>query len=79
MSDWDGETALHERLTNYEVKHCNNAMLVKPGEPDNSAMLKVVTHGCGDFIMPPLCEDPCLDPEYHSIVEAWIKAGAPAQ
>jgi hypothetical protein len=79
MSNWDDEDLLYERLTSYRVEHCNGIMLVQPGEPDNSAMLKVVTHGCGDFIMPPLCEDPCMDPATYASIAAWIKAGAPKE
>lgn len=78
LSNYDSEAMLHERLLSYQVKNCNDANFVKPGEPENSAVLKVVNHGCGDFIMPPLCEDPCLDPVSFASLEAWIKAGAPA-
>lgn len=75
LLDFDG--MLHDRMLSWQVSHCNDEPLVTPGQPENSAILKLVTQRCGEFVMPPLCTDPCVDAETYEGIEAWIKAGAP--
>jgi len=69
---------LYTNLTTKVVMACNNNILVVPGDPNNSALLKLPTWQCTDFVMPQGCiEDPCLKETELASIRAWITAGAP--
>jgi hypothetical protein len=77
-------STLRASLTSRMVKECNNAALVVPGDPDNSALLMLPTWKCSDpvagpFVMPQGCIDPtqCLPDNELATFKAWIAAGAP--
>jgi hypothetical protein len=73
---------LHSVLTTTIVSECNNNPLVMPGDPVNSALIKLPNWDCtdpsgGPFVMPQGCiEDPCLPPAELASITAWIMAGA---
>jgi hypothetical protein len=79
-----------ELLTHMSVK-CGNIPVVDPGNPEGSALVKVLTEGCDENLNPdeepiPLmpygCEktewdNSCVADEYVTAIEEWILAGAP--
>lgn len=73
---------LHNVLMTTSVESCGPAFLVKPGDPANSALIKLPNWDCtdqsgGPFVMPQGCiEDPCLTAPELSSITAWIMAGA---
>jgi hypothetical protein len=70
---------LYELLTKTPISHCGNLMLVVPGVPAQSALLKIVKHQCANgWVMPPLVpENPTIDQSDVAALESWIAAGAP--
>jgi hypothetical protein len=53
-------------------------VLVVPGDVANSALPKLPTWQCLDFVMPQGCiEDPCIKQEEIDAIRGWIAAGAP--
>jgi hypothetical protein len=75
-------STLHNVLLTTIVPECMGNPLVKPGDPANSALLKLPNWDCtdpsgGPFVMPQGCiDDPCLQPAELSSITAWIMAGA---
>ena len=70
---------LYNTLLTYQVAACGNLPLVKPGEPDASALPMVLENGCGLPVqqMPSGCApDGCYGPEYTQAVRTWIANGA---
>lgn len=63
-------------LTTFTVEKCAGSPLIVPSDTANSAILKVVSGGCGDFYMPPDTYDPFTDEELATLT-AWVEAGAP--
>jgi hypothetical protein len=71
-------TTLYDILMTKVVMACNNSVLVVPNNPDNSALLKLPTWQCTDFVMPQGCiDDPCITQAELDTIRAWIVAGAP--
>ena len=69
---------LYGILTTKVVMPCNNNILVVPNDPANSALLKLPTWQCTDFVMPMGCiDDPCLTQAELDTIRTWILAGAP--
>lgn len=82
--------SLYQRLTTWYSDLCG-MNVVTPGQPENSALLKVLTEGCGTVYdmceigteciprMPLNCEDgyDCIPPDYVEAVRQWIANGAP--
>jgi hypothetical protein len=74
---------LRTTLTTRMVTECGNELLVAPGDPANSALLKLPIWKCMDssgaaFVMPQGCiEDQCLSDSELATFQAWIAAGAP--
>lgn len=88
--DMPGITPLYERLTTWYSDVCGK-LVVSPGNPDQSALLQVLTTGCGNVVpkcligteciprMPLECEDGagCIPPDYVEALRQWIANGAP--
>ena len=70
-------------LTTHPIAFCGAATrLVTPGDPANSALLKLVNGECmldGEpFMMPADCaQAPCLPAEQITTITNWILSGAP--
>lgn len=71
-------TTLYDTLMSKVVMECGGTTLVKPGDPLNSALLRLPTWQCGDLVMPKGCiDDPCLTAPEMDAIRGWITAGAP--
>jgi hypothetical protein len=74
------DALLYTNLTTYVSKACSNK-LVTPGDPTQSALLKILRGPCGMTPrMPYGCSadaGDCIPDEYIAAVEQWIKSGAP--
>lgn len=72
---------LYTNLTTYVSKACNNTKLVTPGNPSQSALIKIISGPCGMTPrMPYGCSpdaDDCIPDEYIMAVTQWIANGAP--
>ena len=78
---------LYKTLTTYVSQGCNNLLLVNPGKPDQSALVKVLSAGastsdsaCGptSFRMPLGCTDEhCWDAGTIAAISQWIANCAP--
>ena len=72
-------SSLYGILTTKVVTECGGALLVKPGDPANSALVQLPSWQCGDLVMPKGCiDDPCLTLPEMDAIRAWISAGASA-
>lgn len=72
---------LYVHMTSYVSKACGNIKLIDPGNPDGSALVKILQGPCGDTPrMPRECsDDACIPAEYIDAISRWISAGAPEQ
>jgi hypothetical protein len=52
----------------------DNGPAIRPGQPDQSLIIKAVRYLDADFAMPPKAK---LPPEEIALLEAWIQSGAP--
>ena len=83
MLNFTNMTTLYATLTSKVVTECKGEKLVVPGDPTNSALLKLPTWECSDpmggpFVMPQGCiDDVCLPDAELATLRAWIAAGAP--
>ena len=72
---------LYEILTTTVAEKCENLPVVNPGDPENSALVRLLKGPCGELPqMPDGCiqdQGSCLPPQYVKAVEDWIAAGAP--
>jgi hypothetical protein len=81
---------LHQELLTHTSAKCGNIPAVDPGNPENSALLRLLKGPCGEpadaenFIprMPFGCfedewENNCVSDEYIAAIEQWIARGAP--
>ena len=79
---------LHETLMTWTVEECGGQPLVVPGDPENSALIKLIRRECEPIVveatgevfesMPPFCTDPiCIHQDDYDALVAWINAGAP--
>jgi hypothetical protein len=64
------------------VDECGGARLVVPGDPQGSAIIRLVNRQCTKdgmpFYMPDDCErNPCLPSSQIRTITGWIQAGAP--
>jgi hypothetical protein len=58
---------------------CGNLKVVEPGQPANSALIKILKGPCGSTPrMPYDCmEDGCVPTDVVTALETWIANGAP--
>lgn len=63
-------------LTTFTVEKCGNLPLVTPGSLENSAIIQVVSGGCGTFSMPPDTYMGFTEAEFE-MLSNWVAAGAP--
>lgn len=87
------DAMLYERLTTWTSELCGNKLVVNPSNPDQSAILDVLTTGCGNVSpnclvgtecipqMPMKCTPgfDCIGADYVDNLRQWIAAGAPPQ
>lgn len=74
----DANNDQYDILMNTYVEQCGGAPLVKPGDPDGSAIIMVTHQQCAELAMPKDCTDPvCIAPEKVEMLRTWIAAGAP--
>lgn len=82
------DDTLHDTLMTTMISRCENRVLVKPGEPENSALYLVLKgEPCGTVgQMPKGCypsEDPtlnsCTTPADLERIRLWIAEGAPEE
>lgn len=82
--------SLYERITTWNSDVCGNPV-VNPGNPEQSAIIQVLTTGCGTVT--PMCEigveciprmplectegTDCIPANYVEAIRQWIAAGAP--
>lgn len=78
----DGQ--LYTNLTTSISNACGNLPIVSPGNPDGSAIVRIINEPCGSAgRMPFGCIDPvqtpaaCLPQEYIDAIEQWVASGAP--
>lgn len=73
----DARGTLYETLMNWVVEGCDNAQLIVPGDPGNSAFFMVLEPGrCpGVPLMPLECPE-CVTEEDLEVIRAWVAAGA---
>jgi hypothetical protein len=72
-------TTLYNTLKSTSVRQCGSDRLATPNDPANSALLELVQHQCGTFVMPDGCmTNPCISAADIATITQWIQAGAPA-
>ncbi|WP_437324758.1 hypothetical protein [Sorangium sp. So ce381] len=78
------DNTLYTTLTTHISEACGDIPLVTPGEPEQSALVKILKGPCGDIArMPNGCvgvpgpEYTCLLQEYIDAIEQWVANGAP--
>jgi len=83
------QTGLYDELLSWNSELCGKPV-ISPGNPDNSALIQVLTTGCGDVKpdcvigteciprMPLECEEgvDCIPPDYIEALRQWIADGA---
>jgi len=76
---------LYEHITTLVSPECENLPIVDPGNPEGSALIKLLKGPCGTLPrMPKDCfvtefENTCVSDDYIAAIEAWVAAGAPEQ
>jgi hypothetical protein len=75
------DNQLYAVLTQYVSTACDNMVLVSPGHPEASALVKVLKGPCSDAVprMPNGCTEAdgnCVPDDYIAAVEQWIAEGA---
>ena len=73
---------LYEVLTHHISVECGNIPVVTPGDPQKSALMKVLKGPCSDKVpqMPNGCrpeQGNCVPENYVAAIERWITLGAP--
>ena len=73
------DAKLYGTLTEGTVlAECDYTKLVEPGDPANSALVRLMNRKCGTFVMPPTCRmTPCIPAADLKALTDWIQAGAP--
>jgi hypothetical protein len=77
----NNDDQLYAVLTQFVATACGNTVLVVPGHPEESALVKAITGPCSDQVprMPDGCTDAdgnCVPDDYIAAVEQWITDGA---
>lgn len=73
----DDDAKLYALLTTFKSTMCGNRVLIKPGEPDESAFYLVQAGKCGKLDrMPKGCVDNCTSPDDLAVIRQWILDGA---
>ncbi|AUX37683.1 hypothetical protein SOCE836_099130 [Sorangium cellulosum] len=72
---------LRTRLTSHVSENCGNLLIVNPGKPEESALIKILKGPCGDTPRMPLeCvndgDAKCVPPNYIEAISQWIADGA---
>lgn len=74
---------LYTNLTSHVSRACDNTKLVTPGDPAQSALVRILMGPCGlTPRMPYGCSEEagdCIPEEYVAAVARWIADGAPQQ
>jgi hypothetical protein len=75
---------LYTKVTSRISVNCGNIPVVNPGNPEQSALVKILKGPCGQTPRMPLgCLDGddalCVPPDYIAALEQWIAMGAPQQ
>lgn len=85
------DDGLYERITTFVSTKCEDLPFIDPGNPEGSALMRVITGPCGNLmqavpgapVMPPGCTPGegggCIPPEHVAPVEEWIRLGAPEE
>jgi hypothetical protein len=78
------DDSLYMNVTTFVSAKCENLPLVDPGNPDGSALIRVMTGPCGDLRqMPDGCipgeGGGCVPDDYIAAVAQWITDGAPEE
>lgn len=81
----DSPQELYDHLLSTISVKCGELPVVDPGDPGNSALVRLLKGPCGDLAQMPdgcTCDpDPsinnCLPAQYVEAVEKWVEAGAP--
>jgi len=79
---------LYTELTTYVSVECGNIPIVTPGNPAQSALIKLLKAPCDDGIGEPIPRMPngctedefgntCVPDEYIAAIEQWVASGAP--
>lgn len=76
------DSNLYKIITTHKVQSCSNMLAISAGKPQESAIIKVITGGCGSISrMPPSCTDDtdasCVSPENIAAITQWVMKGAP--
>ena len=78
------DATLHATLTSHISEACGNIPVVTPGNPQQSALVKLLKGPCGELprmpngcISEPVEEYTCLPPDYIDAIERWVASGAP--
>lgn len=78
------DATLHATLTSHISEACGNIPVVTPGNPQQSALIKLLKGPCGELprmpngcVSEPVEEYTCLPPDYIDALERWVAAGAP--
>ena len=72
---------LYKTMTTYVSHACGDIPLIVPGKPAESALIKILTTGCGATPrMPYQCvDDQCISPDMMDAITQWIANCAPQQ
>jgi hypothetical protein len=81
------DAGLLDRMKSHVAHNCNDLLVIQPGEPQNSALVRALNGECIDAggsaleRMPGGCNTTpdcnCFYPSWMAAIEAWITAGAP--
>lgn len=77
------DATLHATLTSHISVACGNIPVVTPGNPEQSALVKLLKGPCGELprmpngcVSEPIEEYTCLPPAYIDAIERWVRDGA---
>jgi hypothetical protein len=77
------DATLHATLTSHISEACGHIPVVTPGDPEQSALVKLLKGPCGELprmpngcISEPIEEYTCLPPDYIDAIERWVALGA---
>ncbi|WP_438029856.1 hypothetical protein [Sorangium sp. So ce233] len=72
---------LRTRLTSHVSRNCGDMLIVNPGKPEESALIKILKEPCGTTPRMPIeCvndgDAKCVPPDYIEALTQWIADGA---